>query len=143
MIKGYCKICGKEIMFYKSRIKKYCSNNCRRSDPDWKEKISKINKKKFIGLNHQVYNLTRSLFKKEELKCVICGTTKNIQIHHKDKNRLNNKRKNLIPLCIIHHSKLHYEDNRITCTICGRFIGKNHKCPSVKDLKERSKMAKE
>lgn len=39
--------------------------------------------------------------------CNSCNTTKNICIHHVDKNYLNNKKENLQILCTTCHSKLH------------------------------------
>jgi hypothetical protein len=39
--------------------------------------------------------------------CEYCGTNKNLEIHHKDKNRDNNQLSNLILLCRSCHSKQH------------------------------------
>jgi len=51
-------------------------------------------------------------------RCSICGENKErIIIHHKDKNRKNNKIPNLQAVCDKCHSKIHFPDGR---------IGKNH-----------------
>ena len=38
--------------------------------------------------------------------CSICGTNKNLEIHHKDKNRYNNKLLNLVVVCRKCHQKI-------------------------------------
>jgi len=45
--------------------------------------------------------------KYHEPKCVICGFSELIEIHHIDRNRQNNEITNLIPLCCNHHRLLH------------------------------------
>ena len=40
-----------------------------------------------------------------------CNSTANLDVHHKDKNRKNNKPKNLTVLCRYHHLKEHGKDN--------------------------------
>jgi hypothetical protein len=42
-----------------------------------------------------------------EKKCMQCGSTKNIDVHHKDKNRKNNKLENLLVMCHKCHIKYH------------------------------------
>lgn len=49
-------------------------------------------------------------------KCEVCSTEENIHIHHKDKNRRNNKLENLQFLCQTHHVKRHKEMKYGTAT---------------------------
>ena len=39
--------------------------------------------------------------------CSMCGATKNLYVHHKDQNRMNNKIENLIIVCRSCHCKIH------------------------------------
>ena len=50
-------------------------------------------------LAFEVYNL--------EAKCIECGTTENLCVHHKDRNRNNNAKENLEIRCQQHHTGLH------------------------------------
>lgn len=43
----------------------------------------------------------------KEIKCEICGSERE-EIHHIDKNRKNNKRENLLSVCINCHKKIHH-----------------------------------
>jgi len=40
-------------------------------------------------------------------KCYFCERKRSLEIHHIDKNGKNNKKENLICLCILCHKKLH------------------------------------
>lgn len=40
-------------------------------------------------------------------RCVVCGETEGLEIHHRDENPLNNHPMNLIPLCHAHHRQAH------------------------------------
>lgn len=62
------------------------------------------------GINPNSHNYYRNIFSVEELVCHRCGYCEfscAIDIHHKDKNRLNNRKENLIPLCANCHRGLH------------------------------------
>lgn len=55
--------------------------------------------------------LYRQLFKEKELICNRCGYDEfksSVDIHHIDKDRSNNKKSNLIPLCANCHRALHH-----------------------------------
>jgi len=45
-------------------------------------------------------------------KCIICGESKIVTVHHYDGNHNNNSPENLIPLCANHHMYIHsqYKD---------------------------------
>jgi len=47
----------------------------------------------------------RQLIKKE--KCIKCGTTENLLIHHKDLDHFNNSLSNLEVMCLSCHMRLH------------------------------------
>jgi len=108
-----------------------------------KQKKNKIPIKdfyKFRGTTKQISNINRKLFKDIDKKCSKCNSRVRVSIHHKDRNRLNNIKENLILLCNSCHSKLHLEEDRERCKKCGRMFNKGkHQCPTKK---EYSKMAK-
>jgi 5-methylcytosine-specific restriction endonuclease McrA len=43
-------------------------------------------------------------------QCVECGATEDIEVHHVDGDRLNNRLENLVPLCHGCHVKVHSGD---------------------------------
>ncbi len=58
----------------------------------------------------QVYYTPRALeFKK--LECDWCSTKDLLEIHHKDKNKANNTKENIMTLCKSCHAKLHYKQD--------------------------------
>jgi hypothetical protein len=72
-------------------------NNKRENNPNWKPLKERINVNKMV----------RRMLIEEMKSCEICGISDQLQIHHKDKNRKNNDRKNLMVLCINCHSDEH------------------------------------
>lgn len=46
-------------------------------------------------------------------KCELCGRTYRLEIHHKDKNRKNNKPENLITLCNYCHARTHISKEKL------------------------------
>ena len=62
---------------------------------------------KSIGINKK-YAYQRKAYEFYGKKCSVCGEIENqIDVHHKDKNRKNNKIENLQVLCASCHTKLH------------------------------------
>lgn len=51
-------------------------------------------------------------------KCELCGKSKDVEIHHLDKNINNNNRDNLMAVCPKCHAKFHTRD-KIICKLCG------------------------
>jgi len=49
----------------------------------------------------------RIVFEKYQKKCFFCGDTKNIEVHHINTNRKDNRIENLIVLCRDCHKKVH------------------------------------
>lgn len=53
------------------------------------------------------HNISPELYRKLTEKCLICGFNNIVELHHLDKNKLNNSEKNLVGLCPNHHKMLH------------------------------------
>ena len=68
-----------------------------KSNPNFKHGLSDSSIKR---QTHQHFHL-------KNVKCIACGNTKRLQIHHKNKNRRDNTKKNLQVVCISCHAKLH------------------------------------
>jgi hypothetical protein len=85
------------------------------------KKHSEITKIKMSESSKKPYNyIDGGYYKKVKIdKCQICNKKSDrILIHHKDKNRENNKKRNLLAVCDKCHSKIHFPDGK---------IGKNYK----------------
>lgn len=112
-IKGYkkCKMCG-ELFPYKSFKKEYC-DTC-------KKEYQRISARKAyspdgskIGYNQKGQNNNHWVngsgiyrrYRKD--KCERCGSTLNLCVHHRDRNRFNNVPENLETLCKSCHQKEH------------------------------------
>jgi len=67
-------------------------------DPDYKHKEDRS--ENYCRVAYEVHRIER--------KCLICGTTERIHIHHKDGNRKNNEKENLMPLCVSCHTYVHW-----------------------------------
>jgi len=52
-------------------------------------------------------NYRTRCFEVHDKKCVVCGETKIVAVHHYDENHDNNEIDNLIPLCPTHHQYVH------------------------------------
>ena len=97
-----CQHCGKEFKVYSSILRdsnasgNYCSRECYWESMKREEVVYK-------GFSEA----KRKYFSKKQV-CAVCGTTKNIQIHHIIPNRLtrDSRKKNLIPLCASHHIRI-------------------------------------
>lgn len=96
-----CKYCGKVFSVYKSALENtnatgnYCSRECYYKSMEiagasyYRADFGRVKKRYFSGVQF----------------CALCGTTKNIHIHHIIPFRLteDNCKDNLIPLCSKHH----------------------------------------
>lgn len=105
----YCQYCGKKLerkrlpngdleYFIHFNKRKYCDQKCmaeafrgriKTSNPSW----------------YTAHRWARLI--KEKSHCEICGTTKNLDVHHIDKNPNNNRKENLIVLCRSCHIRIH------------------------------------
>ena len=94
-----CPVCGETFKTKKGhpREKTTCSHACsntfhrtREMHPNWK------------GGSY------RSIcFAENTKKCIICGESRMVEVHHFDEDRTNNDVTNLVPLCPTHHGYMH------------------------------------
>ena len=110
--KRKCKECDCEFEILKSKLKSsntsgnFCSRKCYENylcDTD-----------RTTGRGSQWKKIRNIAIKKAPF-CAICGTTKNLQVHHIIPFRYtnDNSQSNLIPLCIKHHKKVEIITNDI------------------------------
>ena len=99
IIEKICPVCGKTFTDKKGyeRERTTCSHSCSNTyfrsgenNGNWSE---------------DAYRTT--CFSKHEKKCVVCGESKIVEVHHYDGDHSNNKLENLIPLCPTHHQYCH------------------------------------
>ena len=107
-----CAGCGKNFTRRPSKKKSksglfFCTRKC-------KDKSQRIGGIREIMPPHygtaKPENSYRKLFEEHELYCRRCGYNEfpcSVDIHHKDRNRGNGKKKNLLPLCKCCHQGLH------------------------------------
>lgn len=99
MKQNKCLDCGKEISKSSKRCKP-CSNNFRAGK--YEKKGYKMEKSSYWRGGISIY---RRLI--DKCKCELCKGDKNLVVHHKDKDRHNNKLENLSVLCRSCHAKVH------------------------------------
>ena len=156
-----CLMCG-ELFTAKKNTQRYCSKGCYReaatkryyqANPEIiknclccdkqftttrRNKIycSKTCKVKYEGLKH--HDLTRfggnreKAMERDGYKCVICGATEDLGVHHKDfsgqTNKPNNELDNLMTVCKSCHTNIHIPRLNTTphvtkqCECCGKEI---------------------
>lgn len=117
----YCQYCGKKLErkrfngrledFSVFKKRKYCNRMCMR--------MSMLK----IGNHNQEYRVSHqtavNIMKLQEIdkRCLICGKTGKVDVHHKDNDYKNNNLENLMYLCRSCHMKEHR--NKQKCKICG------------------------
>lgn len=67
------------------------------------------------GLPHRGRKIARR--KKPRVACSACGTTRRLEVHHKDKDATNNAPDNLEVLCLKCHRSRHKSEH--VCRVCG------------------------
>ena len=93
-----CVICNGPIKDYthsKGTCSRSCANTHFRSgegNGNWRDSIN---------------SYATLCYRFHEKKCVVCGETDAVDVHHLDSNRENNSIENLIPLCPTHHAYCH------------------------------------
>lgn len=120
-IEIYCKYCGKKLErkrfnkrledFGVFKNRKYCNRNCMRMAM---LKIGNHNQT-YRDAHQTAVNIMNAQGK--DKKCLICGSTKNVDVHHNDGDYTNNNLENLIHLCRSCHMKSHRPKQK--CKICG------------------------
>lgn len=86
---------------------KYCNRECMKAAFKAKPKHGVS----WMTVHYHARNLLPNGF------CEICGSEKNVDVHHKDSNPQNNNPDNLQRLCRSCHMKVHRPQS--TCSICG------------------------
>lgn len=100
-----CQCCGSEFQvkeFEKQhplKDKYFCSRSCANSEGG-KAKAAKHH-------TDEVAKYTTVAWRHHEKRCIICGETKIVAVHHFDEDHHNNDPKNLIPMCPTHHQYMH------------------------------------
>src|SRR5258708_34981357 len=119
-----CIWCKKSFWIRASRLKyvnirccsKKCSNALRQSTKKSRSEIlKKYNNKPEVKLKKQEYHfggfykekLRDQAVKRDNFTCQICGSKKNLIVHHYDGDRLNNILSNLVTLCRECHPTVH------------------------------------
>lgn len=119
----YCEYCGKKL-----ERKQYSKK---------KEDLAIFSKRKYCDIScmrrafvKQGYSLSRTrssrksannivfLVEGREKRCELCGSTSNIDVHHKDGDFCNNNSLNLMVVCRSCHLKIH--NPKGVCKICGQ-----------------------
>lgn len=118
----YCAYCGvkMERAVYKSKRedlgafkrRKYCCRECMR-----KSYVKKQGETQPYSSAHGSSRKIAYMLEEREKICELCGSTTNVDIHHKDGNFHNNSSDNLMVVCRSCHMKLHRPKSM--CRICG------------------------
>lgn len=109
-----CLVCDAEFTIHSRQYtKKYCSEDC-------SNKAERLfGDKRNVDLNYK--NQIRfggnqfKVLERDEYKCVMCGNTHQLIVHHKDfsgnSDNINNDMTNLVTLCRSCHVKIHKLNN--------------------------------
>ena len=117
-----CAICDRDMAGMKDvSRRKFCSRNC------YGLSLIRIPATDAIG-RCQANNLYSPTC------CVRCGSTENIERHHRDRNPRNNSESNIEGLCrSCHHAEHPREIPKSICAVCGKdFIAKSHRSGRIK-----------
>lgn len=119
----YCAYCGQKLerVRYPSKLedlgafkrRKYCSRECMKRAFVETDGTNQRNNDAHASARKIAY-----LIEEREKVCSICGSTRNVDIHHKDGNYHNNSSDNLIALCRSCHNKEHHKKG--VCKLCGK-----------------------
>ena len=108
----YCAYCGKKLErkringrledlgAFKRRL--YCGRDCMRRGFVKRDAASQK-----WGESHHSARKIIYLIEQREKVCELCGSTRNIDVHHKDCNYQNNESDNLMLVCRSCHMKIH------------------------------------
>jgi hypothetical protein len=124
-----CKQCNKPFQTESKRKDKRLCQECLKENQV--KSVMRSRKKRIptteigVGSGKSSKNLNRPLGiqtyrRAKDDKCIKCGSTKNLLVHHKDENRYNNSIDNLETLCKRCHQKLHTKRDLKT----GRYMAK-------------------
>jgi len=109
--KGLCITCYKKL-YWKPKL--HICKRCNRTLPNHAQGLcagcyqSTFQLDKIKNFNYKKYhNIEPELYRKLTKQCLICNFDKVVELHHLDKNRINNSENNLVGLCPNHHKMLH------------------------------------
>lgn len=109
--KKECPVCEKIMINYKNNT---CSKSCSKiisnqgiNHPRWKD-----DSKGYISTCKEYHGTN----------CIICDENEVIDVHHLDKDRNNNSKENLIPLCPTHHAYLHRRKDHLIIDVIDNYI---------------------
>lgn len=102
-----CLICGNKYKVVKSRLleTKFCSFRCKGIYIS-KNEMGECGRNWIDGRSYYPYphifnkSLKKNIKERDENKCVYCGSSVNLSIHHIDYDKNNNHTSNLITLCL-------------------------------------------
>jgi 5-methylcytosine-specific restriction endonuclease McrA len=95
-----CKVCGKKVVRY--REEELCSRHMK----EWVRK-SKPPRYAGNGGDKWGYKDYRMLKHKKKDRCQLCGSSYDLQIHHRDHNPRNSSLENIVTLCRKCHFSFH------------------------------------
>ncbi len=109
--KGMCITCYKKLSWIpKKRICKRCNRLMKHQAkgycPGCYNYVFHLEISKAIQ-RRRLHNIDNETYKRITSKCLICGFDKVVDLHHIDKDHLNNSEENMIGLCPNHHKMLH------------------------------------
>lgn len=114
----HCEYCGR--LMHRQRMngsgrledmaafmrRKYCSRVCMR------KAFVRTDGQQLYGDAHASARAITYLLEGREKVCEICGSTKSIDVHHRDGNHNNNAAENLMVVCRSCHMKIHRNNNK-------------------------------
>lgn len=146
---GLCRRCWQRDYLSnpvkKRQRKKVCKN--------WYNKNLKGSPRVKLEAEHRRFGgMKPDVLKRDDYKCTLCGSTKALCVHHKNKNKSDNNLDNLQTLCYPCHGKIHAMGDRVnrwsvnydSCIECGTTEVKHtghglcHNCYSRKWKKGRT-----
>ena len=110
-----CERCNAQFLPPNSESK-YCSRDCANrahsalmlgeNNPRWKDGAFKQRTKPHVVRRYR--EMRPLILKRDGSRCVECGETERLEVHHLDENPLNNTAANLVTVCRPCHEKVHF-----------------------------------
>lgn len=100
-----CECCGIQFIveerekLFPSKQQYFCSRNCANS-VGGRAKADKYH-------YDEVAHYTTVAWRHHERKCLVCGETNVVAVHHLNEDHNDNRPENLVPLCPTHHQYMH------------------------------------